>query len=78
MSGWFGSSKVKAPDYTPPPPEVPPAGAEDDKVSELKKRKRGHMANLMTGGMGLSEISSENLSRVYLGGKSSTGIKTDA
>lgn len=59
-----------------PIPEIPPA-AEGDNISVEKKKlkkKRGDKANLMTGGLGLSQISSENLYAHTLGGYTKTGV----
>jgi hypothetical protein len=75
MSSVFGSHKVKAP---PPVPETPPAASSgDDLVTEKKrlKKKQGDKANLMTGGLGLSQISSGNLYTHTLGGYNPTGAR---
>jgi len=78
MSGWFGSTKIKDPEPVVVPPATPPAGTEDDQIKELKKKKRGHRANLMTGGKGLAAISEENLYSYHLGGSTQTGMKSNA
>ncbi len=66
------SSVFSKPEIPPAAPEAPPAASSDDNVvkeTERLKRKQGDKANLMTGGLGLSQISSGNLLAKTLGGK---------
>ncbi len=65
-------SKPKIPPKAPEAP--PPASSADNMVEELRKRKKGDKANLMTGGLGLQSISPSNLYAHTLGGASNLGI----
>jgi hypothetical protein len=70
MTGLFSKPKMSK----PPAPTPPPASDLDDKIEELKKRKKGDEANLMTGGLGLK--STGNLYAHTLGGATSVTGET--
>jgi hypothetical protein len=67
------------PQIPPPPPQVPPLASSSDNLVKNKtklKRKTGDYANLMTGGLGLSNLSPSQLSVFTLGGSSKMGAKS--
>jgi hypothetical protein len=82
MGSLFSRPKTpKIPDIPEPPPETPPlASSEDNVVREQKKlrRKMGDKANLMTGGLGLAQLSPGQLYMHTLGGYTQTGVKKNA
>ena len=71
MSALF--SKPQIPKTVQPP--APPRPVVDETDMKAKKKK-GDLANLMTGGLGLGGVASENLMAYTLGGyNSKTGVQ---
>lgn len=67
--------KVRLP-ASPPIPEAPPEPIENENLMKKKQelsRKKGDIANLMTGGLGIQQISPQNIRAHTLGGYTPIG-----